>query len=123
MEDSKMNYSERLNNLIPGGCHTIVEADDNTRKRPQILKREGAYLYTPDGKEFLDYGMALRAVTLGYGEKRVANAAIEQIWKGNNLTRASVIELEAAEAMVDLIPSVDMVKFAKNGLYRNFCRR
>ena len=59
--------------------------------------------------------MALRAVTIGYGEKRIANAAIEQIWKGNNLTRASVIELEAAEAMVDLIPSVDMVKFAKNG--------
>ena len=83
---------------------------------PQIFERgEGAYTYTPDGKEFLDYIMALRAVTIGYGEKRIANAAIEQIWKGNNLSRASVIELEAAEAMVDLFPSVDMVKFAKNG--------
>ena len=111
-----MTYSERLNNLIPGGCHTYSRGDDQyPENAPQIFERgEGAYTYTPDGKEFLDYGMALRAVTIGYGEKRIANAAIEQIWKGNNLTRASVIELEAAEAMVDLIPSVDMVKFAKN---------
>ena len=112
-----MNYSQRLNNVIPGGCHTYSRGDDQyPENAPQIFERgEGAYTYTPDGKEFLDYGMALRAVTIGYGEKRIANAAIEQIWKGNNLTRASVIELEAAEAMVDLIPSVDMVKFAKNG--------
>jgi aminotransferase len=112
-----MNYSERLNNVIPGGCHTYSRGDDQyPENAPQIFERgEGAYTYTPDGKEFLDYGMALRAVTLGYAEKTVANAAIKQIWKGNNLTRASVIELEAAETMVDLIPSVDMVKFAKNG--------
>ena len=117
MEGFKMNYSERLNNVIPGGCHTYSRGDDQyPENAPQIFERgEGAYLYTPDGKEFLDYGMALRAITLGYAEKTVANAAIEQIWKGNNLTRASVIELEAAEAMVDLIPSADMVKFAKNG--------
>lgn len=112
-----MNYSQRLNNVIPGGCHTYSRGDDQyPENAPQIFERgEGAYTYTPDGKEFLDYGMALRAVTIGYGEKTIANAAIEQIWKGNNLTRASIIELEAAETMVNLIPSVDMVKFAKNG--------
>jgi len=112
-----MNYSERLNNVIPGGCHTYSRGDDQyPENAPQIFEKgEGAYTYTPDGKEFLDYGMALRAVTIGYREKTIANAAIEQIWKGNNLTRASIIELEAAETMVNLIPSVDMVKFAKNG--------
>ena len=35
--------------------------------------------------------------------------------KGNNLTRASYIELEAAELLIDTVPSVDMVKFCKNG--------
>lgn len=54
MEDSKMNYSERLNNLIPGGCHTYSRGDDQyPENAPQIFERgEGAYLYTPDGKEF-----------------------------------------------------------------------
>lgn len=112
-----MNYSERLNDVIPGGCHTYSRGDDQyPSNAPQIFEKgKGAYLYTPKGEKFLDYGMALRAVTLGYGEENVANAAIEQIWKGNNLTRASLVELEAAEAFVDLIPSIDMVKFAKNG--------
>ncbi|HBM15430.1 MAG TPA: glutamate-1-semialdehyde 2,1-aminomutase [Lentisphaeria bacterium] len=112
-----MNYSERLNNVIPGGAHTYSRGDDQyPENAPQILERgEGAYVFAPNGDKFLDYGMALRAVTLGYGYKSVAEAAIKQIWNGNNVTRASLIELEAAEVMVDLIPSVDMVKFAKNG--------
>lgn len=112
-----MNYSERLNRAIPGGCHTYSRGDDQyPENAPQIVERgEGAYLFTLEGKKYLDYGMALRAVTLGYAEKRVADAAIKQIWNGNNLTRASLIELEAAEAMIDLFPSVEMVKFAKNG--------
>ena len=112
-----MNYSERLNNVIPGGCHTYSRGDDQyPENAPQIFERgEGAYLYTPDGKKLLDYGMALRAVTLGYANKEVDDAAIAEILKGNNLTRASVTELNAAELFVSLFPSVDMVKFAKNG--------
>ena len=35
--------------------------------------------------------------------------------KGNNLTRASLTELKAAELFCELIPSVEMVKFAKHG--------
>ena len=112
-----MNFSERLNNVIPGGCHTYSRGDDQyPENAPQIFERgEGAYLYTPDGKKLLDYGMALRAVTLGYANKEVDDAAIAEILKGNNLTRASVTELNAAELFVSLFPSVDMVKFAKNG--------
>lgn len=112
-----MNYSERLNNVIPGGAHTYSRGDDQyPSNAPQLFKRgEGAYLYTTEGEKFLDYGMALRAVTLGYGQKEVADAAVDEIFNGNNLTRASLIELQAAELLVDLIPSIDMVKFAKNG--------
>lgn len=112
-----MNYSDRLNKVIPGGAHTYSRGDDQyPSNAPQLFQRgEGAYLYTPEGDKFLDYGMALRAVTLGYGQKDVAKAAIDEIWNGNNLTRASYIELQAAELLVDLIPSIDMVKFAKNG--------
>jgi len=117
MESAKMNYSERLNKVIPGGAHTYSRGDDQyPLNAPQILKRgEGAFVYSPEGEKYLDYGMALRAVTLGYGQKEVAEAAVNEIYNGNNLTRASLIELQAAELLVDLIPSVDMVKFAKNG--------
>ncbi|OJV21651.1 MAG: glutamate-1-semialdehyde 2,1-aminomutase [Bacteroidetes bacterium 41-46] len=112
-----MNYSERLNYVIPGGAHTYSRGDDQyPENAPQILEKgHGAYVYTPEGEKFLDYGMALRAVTLGYAEPTVAKAAFKQIEYGNNLTRPSLVELEAAELLCDLIPSVEMVKFAKNG--------
>ena len=112
-----MNYQERLLKVIPGGAHTYSRGyDQYPANAPQILARgKGAYVFDPDGNRFLDYGMALRAVNIGYAEDEIDTAAFRQIQNGNNLTRASLIELEAAELLVELIDSVDMVKFTKNG--------
>jgi len=112
-----MNYSKKLNDLIPGGAHTYSRGDDQyPSNAPQILERgKGAYVWDPDGNKYLDYGMALRANTLGYANDEVDYAAFEGARKGNNLTRASLIELRAAETIIDLIPGTDMVKFGKNG--------
>lgn len=111
------SYKERLLKVIPGGAHTYSRGFDQFPvNAPQILYRgKGAYVYCPEGREYLDYGMALRAAILGYANDYVNRKAIEAIEKGNNLTRPSMIELEAAELFVNLIPSVEMVKFAKNG--------
>lgn len=112
-----MTYQERLLKAIPGGAHTYSRGyDQYPTNAPQILTHgKGAYIFDPDGNKYLDYGMALRAVNLGYAEDEIDTAAIEQIKNGNNLTRPSMIELEAAELLVELIDSVDMVKFTKNG--------
>jgi glutamate-1-semialdehyde 2,1-aminomutase len=112
-----MNYQERLLRVIPGGAHTYSRGfDQYPANAPPILSHgKGAYVFDPEGNRFLDYGMALRAVNVGYAEDEINAAAIRQIQNGNNLTRASLIELEAAELLVGLIDSVDMVKFTKNG--------
>jgi glutamate-1-semialdehyde 2,1-aminomutase len=110
-------YQERLLKVIPGGAHTYSRGyDQYPSNAPQILAGgKGAYLFDPDGKRYLDYGMALRAVNVGYAEDEIDEAANAQIRLGNNLTRPSMIELEAAELLVEMIDSVDMVKFTKNG--------
>lgn len=112
-----MTYQERLLMAIPGGAHTYSRGyDQYPDNAPQILKRgKGAYVYDPEENEYLDYGMALRAVCLGYSHDEVNQAAIQQIEYGDNLTRPSLIELEAAETLINAIDSVDMVKFTKNG--------
>lgn len=112
-----MNYQERLKWFIPGGAHTYSRgADQFPANAPEILSGgKGAYVFDLEGKRYLDYGMALRAVNIGYAENEIDEAAFKQIRLGNNLTRPSLIELEAAELLVDLIDSVDMVKFTKNG--------
>lgn len=112
-----MDFQARLNRVIPGGAHTYSRGHDQfPANAPQILARgEGSYVWDQSGKKYLDYGMALRAVTLGYANERVNNAAIQQIENGNSLTRASIVELEAAELFTQIIPGAEMVKFAKNG--------
>lgn len=111
------SYSERLHKVIPGGAHTYSRGDDQyPSNAPEILvSGKGAYVTDSVGRTLLDYGMGLRAVTLGYADERVNRAAQRGMELGVNLTRASVIELEAAERLVGLIDGADMVKFAKNG--------
>jgi glutamate-1-semialdehyde 2,1-aminomutase len=111
------NFSQRLNHIIPGGSHTYSRGNDQfPSNAPSILVRgEGAYVWGPDGKKYLDYGMGLRSVNIGYGNKEVADAVYKEILDGNNLTRASLTELNAAELLSSIIPSAEMVKFAKHG--------
>ena len=111
-----MTFQKRLHNSIPGGCHTYSRSDDSfPANAPPILKRgKGAYVYDMDNTKYLDYGMGLRSVTLGYSNDDVNQAAINEILNGNNLT-TSHTELLAAELLIDTIKSVEMVKFAKNG--------
>ena len=110
-------FKQRLLKAIPGGCHTYSRGFDQfPGNAPDILDRgNGAYVWDIDENKYIDYGMGLRSVTLGYADERVNEAAYEQIKKGNGLTRASSVELEAAERIIDLIPCAEMVKFAKNG--------
>lgn len=111
------NYSQRLNNVIPGGAHTYSRGDDQfPSNAPSILsKGEGAYVWSPEGQKYLDYGMGLRSVNIGYGNKEIADAVYREILDGNNLTRATITELKAAELLSSIIPSAEMVKFAKHG--------
>lgn len=107
----------RLVDAIPGGAHTYSRgADQYSSNAPVILESgKGAYVFSPQNEKFLDYGMGLRSVILGYSDKKINQAVLKEIQKGNSLSKPSTTELIAAEALINLIPSAQMVKFAKNG--------
>jgi glutamate-1-semialdehyde 2,1-aminomutase len=106
-----------IEDLIPGGSHTYSKGKDQFSSNvPSVfLSGYGAYLFDEMNNRILDYGMGLRSVILGYADKNVNEAAKIAIDLGNNLTRPSKVEYEAAKLMVELIDSAEMVKFAKNG--------
>ena len=103
--------------LIPGGAHTYSKGDDQfPANAPRHLERgEGAYVWDDHDNRFVDWTMGLRTMTLGYGNRAVIDEAVQQIEKGSNFGRPSRIEMEAAQDLIDIIPSAEMVKFAKNG--------
>ncbi len=75
-----MNYSQRLNELIPGGAHTYSRGDDQfpANAPPILAKGKGCYIWDANGKKYLDYGMALRAVTVGYANREISYHEYEE---------------------------------------------
>src|SRR5262249_39657857 len=108
---------ERAHRLIPAGCHTYSKGDDQfPALAPAFISRaEGCRAYGSDGRGDLAGGMGLGAVLLGRACPRVTAAGRAELANGSNFTRPSPLEAELAEELVELIPSAEMVKFAKNG--------
>ena len=78
-------------------------------------KGSGSYLWDVDGNKYVDLVASLAAVTLGYGDPEINKAVKRQLKKGVSLSLSSKLETVVAEKIIDLVPSAEMVRFAKNG--------
>jgi glutamate-1-semialdehyde 2,1-aminomutase len=109
--------SERARRLIPGGCHTYAKGDDQfPEQAPGFIARgAGCHVWDVDGHQFIEYGMGLRAVTLGHAYPSVLQAVRRQLDDGANFGRPAPIEVACAERFLSLVPTMDMVKFCKDG--------
>ena len=103
--------------LIPGGAHTYAKGDDQFPELAPgfIVRGKGCHVWDVDGNEYIEYGMGLRAVTLGHAYDPVVEAAYRAMQLGANFTRPSTIEVEYAEMLLGMIDGAEMVKFAKDG--------
>ncbi len=114
---ASLELQRRAHEIIPGGAHTYSKGDDQFPEcaPPFIVRGKGCHVWDHEGNEFIEYGMGLRAVTLGHAFEPVVQAAYKQMQLGANFTRPATIEFEAAEEFLRFIEGADMVKFAKNG--------
>jgi glutamate-1-semialdehyde 2,1-aminomutase len=118
MDFSKsLSLVERFHSLIPGGSHTYAKGDDQypAHMLPYVARGEGCRMWDADGNEFIEWGMGLRSVTLGHAYPPVVEAARKAMLNGTNFIRPALIELEAAEAFLDIVQGAEMVKFSKDG--------
>lgn len=110
-------WRSKAKKLIPGGGHTYSKGDDQfPTLSPFAIKRGlGGRVWDIDGNEFVDWGMGLSSVLLGHAYEPVLEAVRNELQNGCNFIRPSFIEAEVAELVSQVIPSAEMVKFAKNG--------
>ncbi|RIK81672.1 glutamate-1-semialdehyde 2,1-aminomutase [candidate division KSB1 bacterium] len=115
--DQSKALQKKAHRLIPGGSHTYAKGDDQYPfNAPSFIARgKGCRVWDVDGNEFIEYGMGLRAVTLGHTYEPVVAAAYRQMLLGSNFTRPAAIEVAYAEELLELFEGAEMVKFAKNG--------
>ncbi|MFP5023352.1 glutamate-1-semialdehyde 2,1-aminomutase [Pseudonocardia phyllosphaerae] len=107
---------DRLHRLVPGGAHTFAKGSDQYPEgmAPVLVGGSGARVRDVDGNTYVEYGMGMRAVTLGHGYRPVVDAVRAVLDDGLSFSRPTELELAAAEDFLRLVPGADMVKFGKN---------
>ena len=75
----------------------------------------GARIRDVDNNYYIDYIMGLLPIVLGYNDKDVNSAIVQQLEKGITFSLASELEYQLSETLCDIIPSAEMVRFGKNG--------
>ena len=110
-------YRRVIHSLIPGGAHTYSKGDDQfpINSPAAITHGKGAYVWDLDGNKYFDTLMGLTSVSLGHAYEPVLDRVREELLKGSNFSRPSIIEREMAEKFLSLVPQHDMIKYAKNG--------
>jgi glutamate-1-semialdehyde aminotransferase len=110
-------FSARVHDCIPGGAHTYSKGDDQFPElAPAAIARgKGTKVWDIDGNEYLDCSMGLTSVSLGHAYEPVLQRVKQELDRGVNFQRPSVLELEMAERFIGIVPGHQMVKFAKNG--------
>ncbi|HEX8297687.1 MAG TPA: glutamate-1-semialdehyde 2,1-aminomutase [Rubricoccaceae bacterium] len=110
-------HQAAMHRLVPGGAHTYARGDDQMPEAmPVVIARgQGCRVEDIDGNRYIEYGMGLRAVTLGHAEPRVTAAAAEWLSRGVGFSRPASIERGAAETFLELISGAERVKFCKDG--------
>ncbi len=110
-------YREAIE-IIPGGSQTMSKRATSFAlgAMPVYIDRaEGCRVWDLDGNEYIDFVNALGPITLGYCYPAVDEAVREQLAKGSIYPMLSPLEVEAARAIIDIVPCAEMVRFLKTG--------
>lgn len=119
MFEKSTKLMKRAKEFIPGGCSTESKRTESLFASAEgpafFISCDGVKLIDADGNHFIDFGMALGACILGYGHPVVVRAVKNELKKGILSTLPSRLEPELAELIIDIFPSVEMVRFLKTG--------
>ena len=112
---SKSNY-DRAQYSIPGGVNSPARAFDSVGGTPLFIeKAEGAYLEDADGNRYLDYVGSWGPMIFGHAHPDVVEAVQDQAEYSTSFGAPTEIEIEVAELVCDLVPSVEKVRMVNSG--------
>lgn len=113
-----LDLHSRALQIIPGAAQAFSKSASQMAMGVSplfIMRAEGSRVWDIDGHEYVDYMMGLGPVILGHGFAPVVEAQVDQLRRGQALSLTCPLELEVAEMICQMVPSAEMVKFAKNG--------
>ena len=115
MSDNKTLF-ERAQRVIPGGVNSPVRAFRAVGGTPRFITRgDGAYIYDAEGKRYIDYIGSWGPMILGHGHPAVLDAVIGAAREGLSFGAPTEREIELAEEILKLVPSMEQVRLVSSG--------
>jgi glutamate-1-semialdehyde 2,1-aminomutase len=107
---------ERARKVIPGGVNSPVRAFRAVGGTPRFVKRaEGAYFWDANGKKYIDCIGSWGPMILGHGHPAVLEAVQKAALDGFSFGAPTEREVELVDALLKLVPSMDMVRLVSSG--------
>lgn len=116
-----LDWRARAATWIPGGTSTGSKrpaglyGEATTEGPAHFLRAVGCQVTTASERTLIDCTMALGSVSLGYADDAVVRAVVSSIANGNVSGLASMMEMDIAERLCDVIPCAEQVRFLKTG--------
>ncbi|MFN3492952.1 MAG: glutamate-1-semialdehyde 2,1-aminomutase [Hydrogenophaga sp.] len=114
--DHNQQLFDRAKALIPGGVNSPVRAFRAVGGTPRFVQRaHGAYFWDANGQRYIDYIGSWGPMILGHGHPAVVEAVQKAALDGFSFGAPTEREVELAEAIINLVPSIEMVRLVSSG--------
>ncbi len=114
--DSNQILFDRARKVIPGGVNSPVRAFKAVGGTPRFVSRaQGAYFWDANDKRYIDYIGSWGPMILGHGHPAVVEAVQKALLEGFSFGAPTEREVELAEAILERVPSMDMVRLVSSG--------
>jgi glutamate-1-semialdehyde 2,1-aminomutase len=102
--------------VLPGGVNSPVRAMRQIGRDPLFIERgAGCWLFDVDGNRYVDWVCSWGPLVLGHADPDVVAAVTEAAQRGTSYGAATEAEVELAEAVVERVPSVEMIRMTSSG--------
>jgi glutamate-1-semialdehyde 2,1-aminomutase len=106
----------RARNFIPGGVNSPVRAFKAVGGNPIFINRaDGPYIYDEDGNEYIEFINSWGPMILGHNHPLVREAVIKAMENGTSFGAPTAREVEMAELITQMVPSVEKVRMVNSG--------
>ncbi len=115
-DEKSIALFERAKKVLPGGVNSPVRAFAAVGGSPIFIKAaHGAYLVGADGREYVDYVGSWGPMLFGHAHPKVVEAVQKAAAKGTSYGAPTEGEIEMAELIAELVPSMQMSRLVSSG--------
>jgi glutamate-1-semialdehyde 2,1-aminomutase len=114
--DHNLALFERAKRVIPGGVNSPVRAFKAVGGTPRFVQRaQGAYFWDANDRRYIDFIGSWGPMILGHGHPAVVQAVQSAVLEGLSFGAPTEREVELAEEILRLVPSMEMVRLVSSG--------